>query len=257
MISKTDIPDYTAFMHRLADSAGAIASGYFSQKLSYELKADASPVTIADKEIEMALVELIRKRYPDHGIFGEETGRINPDSPLQWVIDPIDGTKAFIAGKPTFVTLIALCENGAPKLGLISQPIKKQRWVSSEMHPSNEDDKAETLKDAHIATTSIAYFSAKEMAFFQRLEKETSTTLLNHDGLAAGLLADGSIDILIEAALKPYDFAALVPIIEAAGGVITDWNGQPLTLASDGHILAAANKALHKQVLKLLSRPNE
>ncbi len=251
MISPKDQSEYSEFMHMLAEEADAIARKYFNQSIGYELKADASPVTIADKEIEMALTAAIRNRYPEHGIFGEEHGRHNPDAALQWVIDPIDGTKAFVAGKPTFVTLIALCEDGAPKLGCLSQAIKKQRWLSSELS-AEQDDLPETLADAHIATTSIPYFFAEDMLFFQRLEKETSTTLLNHDGLAAGLLADGSIDILIEAALKPYDFAALVPIIEASGGVITDWHGKPLTLESSGKLLAARDNSLHKQALDLL-----
>jgi inositol-phosphate phosphatase/L-galactose 1-phosphate phosphatase/histidinol-phosphatase len=249
-LSEQDRSDYAAFMNILADNAAVIAQRYFDRSVGYQLKTDASPVTIADKEIEMEMVAAIRTRYPDHGIFGEETGRINPDAPLQWVIDPIDGTKAFIAGKPTFVTLIALCEHGAPTLGVISQPIQGKRWHSGAINASPEPVNA--LSDAVLATTSMSYFSAQEIMLFQQLEKNTSTILLNHDGLAAGLLVDGSVDIIIESALKPYDYAALVPVVEAAGGVITDWTGAPLTLESGGKLLAARDKSLHKQALELL-----
>lgn len=250
-ITKTERAEYALFMHALADKADEIARHYFDSSVGYELKADASPVTVADKEIEMELVQQIRALYPEHGIFGEESGRVNADAPLQWVIDPIDGTKAFIAGKPTFTTLIALCQNNEPTLGLISQAIKRKRWLGGDAH-AEENETFIPLEEAHIATTSMGYFSAAETQAFQLLESATSTTLLNHDGLAAGLLADGSIDILLEAKLKPYDFAALVPVIEQAGGIITDWSGQPLNLNSDGRILAAANKKLHTQVLELL-----
>lgn len=265
MISDDDIQTYSQFMHRLADMADDIARRYFKQPIGHELKADASPVTIADQEIEMALVAKIRSAFPDHGIFGEETRRHNESAPLQWVIDPIDGTRAFIAGKPTFTTLISLCVEGAPKLGLISQAIQKKRWlgVSNVFARSLSDEAIRqqtnndcfaslAMTEARIATTSMAYFSPKQAMGFAALEKVTATTLLNHDALAAGLLADGSIDILVESGLKPYDFAALVPIIEAAGGVITDFAGAPLTLASDGTLIAAANITLHKQALELL-----
>lgn len=270
-LSKQDRAEYALFMHVLADKADAIARHYFGKPIAQEVKADNSPVTLADKEIEMALVQQIRTHYPEHGILGEETARINQDAPLQWVIDPIDGTKAFIAGKQTFVTLIALCENDTPILGLISQAIQKKRWLggdsstviaSEHKERGNPNKIASTadrrlamtnLREARIATTSISYFNAEEIILFQHLEKITSSTLLNADGFAAGLMANGEVDILIESGLKPYDFCALVPVIEQAGGIITDWQGEPITIESDGKILAAANKSLHKAVLDLLN----
>lgn len=251
-LTKIERAEYALFMHMLADRADAIARQYFRQPIGHELKADNSPVTLADQEIEMALVEQIRTHYPEHGIFGEESRRIQPDASLQWVIDPIDGTKAFIAGKPTFVTLIALCVDGRPELGLISQAIQNKRWLGGDAQPGTIDSNA-TLAEALIATTSIPYFSAPQAAAFKRLEQATRSTLLNHDGLAYAMLAEGELDVVLDAGMKPYDFCALVPVVEQAGGIITDWEGQPVHLGSTGHVLAAVNKTLHKDALSLLS----
>ncbi|MAR56582.1 MAG: histidinol phosphate phosphatase [Rickettsiales bacterium] len=253
---KAELADYALFLHRLADKADAVARQYFGAPLAVEQKADASPVTLADQEIEMALVEAIRTHYPQHGIYGEETARVNPEASWQWVIDPIDGTRAFIAGKPTFTTLIAICYEGTPLLGIISQPIKKERWLGGDSsQPLAQEDLPDSFAEAMIATTSMSYFSASEMRAFRQLEQQTRSVLLNHDAYAFGLLANGGVDIVVEAKLKPWDFAALVPIVEQSGGIITDWEGKPLTLESDGRVLAARDIALHAQAIGILTTP--
>ena len=250
---KVEIAGCALFLHQIADKADEIARRYFGSPLAVEHKADQSPVTVADKEIEIALLEKIRQHYPDHGVYGEESARINPQAEWQWVIDPIDGTRAFVAGKPTFTTLVALCHQGVPIVSVISQAIKKERWIGGDGAPNHSDNlPAQTLADAHIATTSHSYFSASEMTSFRSLENQTATTLLNHDGYAFGMVADGRLDIALDVKLKPYDFCALAPVIETAGGTITDWHGKPLTLESEGRVLAARTQELHAQALAVL-----
>lgn len=256
-LSKTERAEYALFMHALADRADEIARHYYTKSVDYELKADASPVTIADQEIEMALIEQIRRQYPDHGMFGEESGRVNPDAAYQWVIDPIDGTKAFIERRDTFVTLIALCVEGKPLLGIISQPIQKRRWLGGDKSDHSRENGDLVDKDARLrevenvlanctlATTSLDYFTNAERARFEALAVKCQRTLYNLDGYAAGLMADGEVDIIIEAGLKPYDFCALVPVIEQAGGMVTDWQGELLTLHSEGKVAAARTTKLH------------
>lgn len=245
--------EYSRFMHALADEADTIARRWFARPIAHEAKADASPVTQADREIEAALIERIRAAYPDHGIFGEESARIRPDAPMQWVIDPIDGTRAFIAGRPSFVTLIALCVEGKPACGLISQPIQRRRWAGGDGLSAKADETTTNLEDARLSTTSLPYFNAAQAAAFGRLEAATRHAQADLDGLAYGLLANGELEMVIDAALKPYDFCALVPVVEQAGGVISDWSGQPLNLHSAGDVLAACNKTLHRAALDLLN----
>lgn len=252
-----DLTPFVDFANELANLARPIAKQYFGKPVPTDYKADDSPVTLTDKEIEMAITSAIRQRYPEHGILGEETGQSNMDADYVWVIDPIDGTKAFIAGKSTFTSLIALCYQGGPVIGVIDQPIKEERWVGDgsvtlfngkEVQPEHCDKLAEAM----LATTSTGYFNASNTKAFSALEHATRSTLLNHDGYFYGMVANGDLDIVVDVQLKPYDFCALVPVIEGAGGVITDWSGAPVTLHSAGHIIACSNILLHKQVLDLV-----
>lgn len=251
-------PLYQKLAVKLADIARPIAQRYFEQALPVELKADNSPVTQADREIEFEQRVAIRATFPNHGILGEEYPPHQPDAEWVWVLDPIDGTKAFIAGKATFVTLIALCQYGVPVLGVIDQPIKQERWMGGLIASASFNGMpiarcaAKALSEATISTTSMPYFSASEMALFGGLESQSRQSLLNLDGYAFGLLTKGEIDVVIEAGLKNHDFCALKPVIEAAGGVITDWYGNPLTMESDGHVLATNSAELHQECLTLM-----
>ncbi len=253
-----DLNACTEFAHSLADLARPIARRYFASGYHMATKADDSPVTQADTEIESAICDAIRQQYPEHGIYGEESGQQDIDREWVWVIDPIDGTKAFIAGKQTFTTLIALCQRGVPVLGIIDQPIKEERWcgVSGTATRFNGEPVSvapcDTLTDAVLATTSIPYFTATQAIGFRRLEQATGQTLLNHDAYAYGMLAKGEADIVIESGLKPYDVCALIPVVEGAGGIITDWQGDAVTMHSAGDVIAAGNKLLHTEVLSLL-----
>lgn len=251
--------EYLPFANRLADAARPIALHYFKSQAAVERKSDNSPVTAADREIEAALRQMIEATFPAHGIIGEEGGNWNEQAEWVWVIDPIDGTRAFIAQRPTFTTLIALCHHGVPKIGIIDQPIRQQRWVGCEGQRTLMNgemcspSKCDTMPDMQLSTTSIPYFNATEAMAFAALERESAGVLLNQDGYAFGMLASGDLDCVIEAKLKPYDFCALVPVVQGAGGMISDWSGNLLNVHSNGRVLASATQALHHQVLGRLS----
>lgn len=254
-----NLATFKGFADRLTDIAGGIARRYFRTSIPVDIKPDESPVTRADREIEAALREAIQRQYPDHGILGEEHGTHNVDAEYLWVIDPIDGTKSFITGRPLFGTLIALLRRGMPVLGLIDQPVSRERWVGVAGAPSTlNGDKIRTrpcsaLAQATLTCTSPHMFNKNELAAFEALRSKARYAVYGSDCYAYGLLASGFIDILMEADLKPYDYCALIPIVEGAGGVITDWQGHPLGLSSDGRVLACGDKRLHKALLALIS----
>lgn len=254
----TDADALVDFACVLADLAQPMSLEYFRQKLSVELKADLSPVTLADRCIETAMRERIQQTYPGHGVFGEEHGKANMGSAHVWVLDPIDGTRSFVTGMPTFGTLIAHLENGFPTIGVISIPPTGERWVGRAGEVTRFGGAAcrvsncMSLADALIYTTSPDNFDAAGLALFDRVTKQSAMRRFGGDCYCYGLLASGHIDAVIEMNLEPYDFMALVPVVEGAGGVITDWEGQALRLGSDGHVVAAATPALHAEILETM-----
>jgi histidinol phosphatase-like enzyme (inositol monophosphatase family) len=254
-------PDPSAFVdfaHRLADAAGAVTRKYFRAPLAIDDKADASPVTIADREAEAAMRALIAIHHPGHGIVGEEEGPERADAEWVWVLDPIDGTRSFIAGKPSFVTLIALVRHGVPVLGVIDQPVARERWIGVAGETTRFNGEAvttrvcTTLDQAILNTTGPDLFEADDATAFARLAGAVKHTLYGGDGYAYGLLAGGFIDLVAEAGLKPYDLCALAPVVAGAGGVMTDWRGQELTISSDGRVLASGGPAVHEHALHAL-----
>lgn len=248
-----------SFAHELADIAGDIVRRYFRTSLSVNYKTDLTPVSQADKEVESAIKALIMQRYPQHGILGEEHGNHNISAEHVWVIDPIDGTKAFLAGKPTFCTLIALARQERPVLGIIDQPITRERWAAMEgsitlmNHEAARVRPAATLAESVLSTTSPYLFNHKESAAFERVRERTRHVVLGCDAYAYALLASGGLDIVIESGLKPFDYMALAPVVTGAGGMITDWQGKPLSLSSSGSIIAASSHLLHQEALALLN----
>jgi inositol-phosphate phosphatase/L-galactose 1-phosphate phosphatase/histidinol-phosphatase len=234
---------------RLADAAGAIARRYFRQPLAVDTKPDSTPVTAADREAEAAMRALIEKQFPGDGIVGEEHGPVRADAVRVWVLDPIDGTKSFIAGIPLFGILIALVEHGAPVLGVIDQPISRERWLGAAGQPTRKNGApiraraCTELAAASLYATSPDMFGADRPAF-ERLRGAVNATRFGADCYAYGQLASGFIDLVVEADLKPYDYCALVPVIEGAGGAMTDWQGNRLGLKSDGRVVAAGDPAL-------------
>jgi len=251
--------EFIAFGERLADASRPILRRYFRTPFRVEDKADASPVTIADREAEAAMRALIEASFPEHGIFGEEFPFVRTEATYAWVLDPIDGTKAFVTGMPVFGTLIALMREGRPILGIIDQPMTDERWIGAAGRATRlngaevrtrQDTTLETA--AHYATHPDMFTDARDLAKFQAVASRVKLSRFGGDCYAYGLLAAGCIDLVTEACLKIYDFMALVPVIEGAGGIVTDWNGAPMTRESDGHILAAANRNCHAAALALL-----
>jgi histidinol phosphatase-like enzyme (inositol monophosphatase family) len=242
----------------LADLARPMALEHFRQNIAVEQKADLSPVTYADRAIEAAMRALIEKTHPDHGILGEEHGTSNIDSARVWVLDPIDGTKSFVTGMPTFGTLIALLEDGRPTLGVISIPPTGEQWIGRDGEATLFDSVAchtstcTKLADALVYTTSPDNFDVAGLKAFDRVSSQAAMRRYGGDCYSYGLLASGHIDAVIEMNLQPYDFMALVPVTEGAGGVITDWQGGRLHLGSDGHVVAAATPELHAEILEAL-----
>ncbi|HEX3501460.1 MAG TPA: histidinol-phosphatase [Stellaceae bacterium] len=243
----------------LADAAGAVIRPYFRQKIAVDDKADASPVTIADREAEQAMRALIEARYPADGIFGEEFGTVRDGAEWVWVLDPIDGTKSFISGIPLFGTLVALLHHGRPVLGIIDQPISHERWRGVAGSPSTHNGNpirtrpCPDLAAASLFATAPDMFRGADAAAFARLKAAVKLTRHGGDCYAYGLVASGFIDCVVEASLKPYDYCAMVPIIEGAGGVFTDWQGKPLGLRSDGRVLAAGDRRVHEAALSVLA----
>ena len=251
------------FANHLADISGEVIKKYFRQNFGEIKKDDQSPVTLADKGAELVMREAIAKRFPDHGIIGEEFGNINPKAKYQWVLDPIDGTVSFVMGRPIFGTLIALCVDGKPILGIINQPISSERWlgiVDNEATFNGKKTKTrncQNLSEAILCTTSPFFFQGEDLAMFNKISSQTKYpsqggVIYGGDCYLFGLLVLGQIDIIIERGLKNFDFMALVPIIKSAGGVITNWNGEELNIDSDGKILACGDATLHKKILEII-----
>ena len=246
------------FCLQIADEAGKLGLEYFRKTLAVEHKADLTPVTIADRSVEAAMRKRILARFPDHGIFGEEHGMENSDAERTWIIDPIDGTKSFITGMPTYGTLICYLEHNKPIVGVIDIPAMGERWLGIAGQPARfngdicKTSKCVELSKANIYTTSPDMFDTKGWQAFERVTNKASLRRFGGDCYAYGLLASGHIEAVIEMELEPYDYMALIPVVECAGGVISDWQGNTLDKNSDGHVIAAANEELHREILSLL-----
>ena len=239
-----------ALAGRLADAAGAAIRPFFRKPFAMEAKADLSPVTEADRAAEAAMRAILAAERPYDGVIGEEYGRDRPDAERVWVLDPIDGTRSFVAGRPIFGTLVALIEAGKPVLGAIDQPISGERWIGAAGKQSTLNGvpirtrPCEAIGQAHLATTGPGYFTPESLTAFERVRIAARDTLWGGDCYNYGLLAAGHLDLVVEDGLKLYDFAALVPIVEGAGGIMRDWAGRPLDLDSDGKVIAAGDARL-------------
>jgi histidinol phosphatase-like enzyme (inositol monophosphatase family) len=245
--------------HDLADASGAVIRRYYRAEIDEDDKDDGSPVTIADREAEAVMRDLLAARVPEHGVVGEEHGRQREGAELTWVLDPIDGTRAFLTGKPLFTTLIGLLLRGQPVLGLIDQPIVGDRWVGAAgratvlgSRPARARD-CPSLARARLSTTGPQYFDEAGRRAFERVAARARLVTYGGDGYQYGLVASGGLDLVIESGLKLHDFAALVAVVEGAGGVITDWHGRALDAASDGSVVAAGDRRVHAEALSALA----
>ncbi len=254
-----------AFADRLADAAREIIRPYFRKRIAVTDKGEAGfydPVTEADKRAEETLRELIRTHYPEDGILGEEFGEVPGTSGYRWVLDPIDGTRAFIAGQPLWGTLIALEHQGQPVLGVLEQPFLRERFVGTGgqtlfSHPGGtfplRTRTCASLADAVICTTHpMLHFGETEREQYFRVERACRLSRYGGDCYAYALIAMGFVDLVIETDLKRWDVAAIIPIITGAGGVVSDWRGDPIT--GEGNIVAAGDARVHAEAVKILRR---
>jgi inositol-phosphate phosphatase / L-galactose 1-phosphate phosphatase / histidinol-phosphatase len=250
--------NFIPFAHSLADASGAIIRNYFRTSCQHDTKNDASPVTIADRAAEAAIRKLIEQHYPEHGIVGEEYGISNEHAEYRWIIDPIDGTKSFMIGRAIFGTLISLTCQDIPILGIIDQPITGERWIGGINTPTTLNGKPVTarqcsnLASAVLCTTARELFNEADGNAYDRVKAQVKYANYGGDCYNYALLASGWVDIVLESGLKPHDFCALAPVIIAAGGMCTDWQGKPVTYLSDGRIVACGDEKVHEEVLGLL-----
>ena len=256
-----ELDRFVAAAEAAAEVAGAVVRPFFRAGFSIDTKSDRSPVTIADRTAEQAMRAVLAERFPDHGVLGEEFGLDRPEARLRWVLDPIDGTRAFVSGRPTFGTLIALTDGDTPIVGVIDQPISRERWIGAAGRPTVFRGayggragcrKCATPADAELSCTSPEMLGP-DMPRWQRLAGAVRRNYWGGDCYAVGLLAIGQIDVITESTMKLWDWAALVPVVEGAGGKVTDWSGQPLRADGDGRVLAVGDPTLLPQIVALLN----
>jgi myo-inositol-1(or 4)-monophosphatase len=257
-------PDLIAFAHRLADASGAVIRPYFRERIDIEHKQGKhafDPVTQADRGAEKALRELIARERPDDAILGEEFGETEGGNDYRWVLDPLDGTRAFVTGRHEWGSLIALEEKGLPVLGILDQPVLGERFVgangASHLIQAGHQTRLRTRECASLseavlcATDPSDYFSSSEQEAFARLKEKVRMTRFGGDCYIFAMLAMGFVDLIVEAGFSAWDAAALIPIVEGAGGVMTSWDGG--SAANGKTILAAGDRRLHAQAMKILA----
>ena len=261
----TKFKNYTIYYNFLNALAKELTRFYYKKldkpfKVMNKSKSKGyDPVTPADRAFEKFIRSRIKNRFPKHQVIGEEFGLEKSNSDYTWVIDPIDGTKAFISGSPLFGTLIALLKEGSPILGIIDIPTTGERWIGGEKLPATLNGKALqtrtglNLCDATSGSTSPKMFTGEDAGCLQRLHDKIKLPIYGGDCYLYGMLALGSIDLVIEAQLSDYDYLAPVALIKAAGGIVTGWQGEALSIGTTDKIIAAGDKKLHAEVLDLLN----
>jgi myo-inositol-1(or 4)-monophosphatase len=259
--------DFAAFVDQLATASGEAIRPFFRTSLGVEDKGSASgfdPVTAADRAAENAMRALIKRTFPAHGIIGEEYGNERPDAEYIWVLDPIDGTKSFISGMPAWGSLIALAHHGEPVFGMMHQPFIGERFTGDGRAARYRGPAGEralhvrpcaSLKEAVLFTTSPRVMPADDRNAFGRVEDMVRLSRYGGDCYAYCMLAAGHVDLVIESGLKPFDIMALIPIIEGAGGIVTNWQGG--SAAAGGQIIAAGDKRVHQAAMTMLAAKND
>lgn len=244
----------------LADIARQILASALDTVLAVEVKPDRSLVTQIDVEIERQMRRLIPARFPGHGIIGEEDGRENAGASHVWVLDPLDGTAQFIAGMPVYGTLISLAIDGVPALGVIDIPAIDARWIGAAGRRTTrngrlvEARRCDALSSAILTNSNQDYLPPDGRPILDTLREKTGARIYGGASLNYGLLAEGRTDIAFDGGQKVHDFAPFRPIVEGAGGIVTDWEGRPLTLESTGTLLGAGDPARHREALAIIAQ---
>tara|TARA_B100000029_G_scaffold422457_1_gene429187 strand:- start:7084 stop:7860 length:777 start_codon:yes stop_codon:yes gene_type:complete len=251
--------EFTAFANLLADESAIILNNYFRTKIKIENKEDNTPVTIADQNTELKIRDLITKHYPTHCILGEEFDNFDGGSEFTWVIDPIDGTRSFIAGHKDYGTLIALLHNNKPIIGIINCPAHNERWVGIKDKQTTLNNKkiktssVQTIKDSYLFTSGIYFDEPILRNGFEIIKEKSKYYRYGGDCYMYGMLASGLIDVVIEDTLKAHDYMALVNVIEGAGGKITDKYGKDVSINSDGSLVASCNIKIHQELISIIN----
>jgi inositol-phosphate phosphatase / L-galactose 1-phosphate phosphatase / histidinol-phosphatase len=250
--------EYCRFLELLGYEARSLALEYFRSSLDIVTKSDETPVTVADREIEAKLRKMIAARFPSDNLVGEEGGG-TISSGINWVIDPIDGTKSFVCGIPLFGTLVAVLRDSRPILGMIEIPALRERWIGHGGYTTFNGEpcsvsQCKRLVDARFCTTDHGMFSGRSLMAFEEISQAVHITRFGTDSYGYALLASGHVDLVVEAGLKVHDVMALVPVIEGAGGIVTTWSGDPIADEFDGEILAASTVELHAEAIRILGR---
>ncbi|MGB7271530.1 MAG: inositol monophosphatase family protein [Albidovulum sp.] len=257
----TELPphnEFLSFANRLADQSRSMLLEARHRKPDIEIKQDASYVTATDKAVEAALREMIQKTYPEHGILGEEFENINIDAEFVWVLDPIDGTAAFVAGIPVYGSLIALAWQGAPFVGVIEHPITSDRWtgVAGKFAEFNGEPirvrPCMSIETAYVTCSNRDFMKARDQERFERIRKRAQYVQYGGSCYAYGVLASGRTDLAIDGGLDPFDIYASAAVITGAGGHVTDWAGRAVSFDMDGTVLAAGDKARLDETIAVL-----
>ena len=263
-IESDEMDGFVRSAQDMANAAGAHIRQANLSPFSSEIKYDGSPVTEVDKKTEDIIREIITRQHPNHGIVGEERQALNPDAEFTWVIDPIDGTLAFLAGIPVFGTLIALLKHGSPVLGVVDMTATSERWIGQQGKPTLKNKSVvkvsdcTTLSKALLSTSNPDFYNNSDYGLFEKMKSAVSQTVYGGSCMAYAQIATGRIDVGIDAQFDIHDYLPLVPVIEGAGGCISDWKGNTLTQKSGiTNILACANPDLHRQALRILQNSKE
>jgi inositol-phosphate phosphatase/L-galactose 1-phosphate phosphatase/histidinol-phosphatase len=252
--------DYAGHASEIAEFAAKAAMEYFRGAIATEFKQDDSPVTQADKGVETLVRTYLNTHFPDHGIFGEEHGIEGTDKQRMWIIDPIDGTRSFLSGHPLFGFLLGHLNDGVPEIGVIGMPALGEVFLGrtgkgTTLNGTPIQCSSQTkLDDAVLYINEAEKIYADHTALFERLTHCGQTRRFSYDCYPHALLAAGHIDAVVDYDLQPYDYLPLCVVVKEAGGIMTDWEGKPLTLKSDGRVLCAATDQIHQELLALVEQ---